>query len=89
MSIGNVIAELLQLYVLVIFARVILSYFPTTYGTGLHRVIVLLDRLVEPVVGRVRRVLPRTSVGGMGLDFSPMIVLLVIEIILIPLARSL
>ncbi|NNN19638.1 MAG: YggT family protein [Acidimicrobiaceae bacterium] len=84
-----IIYDLLQLYVLVIFARVILSYFPTHYGSGLHKVIALLDRVVEPVVGRVRRVLPKTSVGGMGLDFSPMIVLLVIELILLPLVRTL
>lgn len=83
-----IIYDLLQLYVLMIFARVILSYFPTAYGSSLHKVIVLLDRFVEPVVGRVRRVLPRMSVGGMGLDFSPMIVLLVIELILLPLVRS-
>lgn len=84
-----ILTEILQLYVLIIFARVILSYFPTTYGSGLHRVTMALDKVVEPVVGRVRRILPRTSVGGMGLDFSPMIVLLVIELILIPLVRSL
>jgi YggT family protein len=85
----TILAEILQLYVLIIFARVILSYFPTHYGSGLHRVIMMLDKVVEPVVGRVRRVLPRTSLGGMGLDFSPMIVLLVIELILLPLVRSL
>lgn len=85
----TILTEILQLYVLIIFARVILSYFPTHYGSGLHRVIVMLDKVVEPVVGRVRRVLPRTSFGGMGLDFSPMIVLLVIELILLPLVRSL
>ncbi|TAN21742.1 MAG: YggT family protein [Actinomycetota bacterium] len=84
-----IIYDLLQLYVLLIFVRVILSYFPTHYGSGLHKVIILLDRVVEPVVGRVRRLLPRTSIGGMGLDFSPMIVLLVIELILLPLVRSL
>ncbi len=84
-----IIYDLLQLYVLLIFARVILSYFPTHYGSGLHRVMTLLDRVVEPVVGRVRRVLPRTSFGGMGIDFSPMIVLLVIELILLPLVRAL
>ncbi len=85
----TILADILQLYVLIIFARVILSYFPTHYGSGLHRVIVMLDKVVEPVVGRVRRVLPRMSFGGMGLDFSPMIVLLVIELILLPLVRSL
>ncbi len=84
-----IIYDLLQFYVLLIFVRVILSYFPTHYGSGLHKIIVLLDRVVEPVVGRVRRVLPRSSIGGMGLDFSPMIVLLVIELILLPLVRSL
>ncbi|MDA8271680.1 MAG: YggT family protein [Actinomycetota bacterium] len=84
-----IIYDLLQLYVLLIFVRVILSYFPTHYGSGLHRVTAALDRVVEPVVGRVRKILPRTSFGGMGLDFSPMIVLLVIELILLPLVRTL
>lgn len=84
-----IIYDIIQLYVLMIFARVILSYFPTSYGSGLHKVIAFLDRFVEPVLGRVRRMLPRMNVGGMGLDFSPMIVLLILELVVLPLVRSL
>jgi YggT family protein len=44
--------------------------------------------VTEPVMGPIRRVMPGARVGGMGLDFSPIIVLLVLQIFLIPIVRS-
>ena len=45
--------------------------------------------LTEPVLGPLRRALPPVRLGGMGLDLSPMIVLLGIEIIIAPFVCSL
>lgn len=71
----RIIHDLLQLYVLVIFARIILSYFPISPGSALVPVVNFLRAVTEPVLGPVRRALPPVSLGGMGLDLSPLVVL--------------
>jgi YggT family protein len=74
-----------QLYVFVLFARIILSWFPIAPGSALTPVFSLLYAITEPVLGPLRRILPPVGIGGMGLDLSPMIVTLVIQFILVPL----
>jgi YggT family protein len=81
MGIKGIIAWVLQAYVIVIFARVILSWFPITPGTPLASAARVLYAVTEPVLGPIRRVLPPMRMGGMGLDLSPIIVLIGIQII--------
>ncbi|HSH58711.1 MAG TPA: YggT family protein [Acidimicrobiales bacterium] len=74
-----------QLYVLVLFARIILSWFPIQPGSALTPVFSVLYAITEPVLGPLRRVLPPVGIGGMGLDLSPMIVTVVLQFLLVPL----
>jgi YggT family protein len=74
------LCSLIQIYALVIFARVIISWFPITPGSFLASVNGFLYAVTEPVLGPVRRVIPPLGVGGMGLDLSPIIVFFVIQI---------
>ncbi len=83
--ITNVIRYVLEAYVVVIFARIILSYFPLTPGSALASVASFLNTITEPVLAPLRRILPPIGIGGVGLDLSPLIVLIVIQVVLIPL----
>jgi YggT family protein len=87
--VGHLLCYALQLYVILIFGRILLSWFPISPGSALESIDTLLRMLTEPVLGPLRRALPPVRLGGMGLDLSPMIVLLVIEIILAPIVCSL
>ena len=78
-----------QLYVILIFGRILLSWFPISPGSPVENIDTVLRMLTEPVLGPLRRALPPVRLGGMGLDLSPMIVLLVIEIIVAPIVCSL
>ena len=82
------VSWLLQLYIIVIFVRVILSWFPISPDSPLASVYRFVYAVTEPVLGPIRRVMPGVGVGGMGLDFSPIIVLLGLQLFVIPLARS-
>lgn len=73
----TLIAQLLYLYTLAIFARAILSFFPIRPGSPIAPVAQFLYRITEPVLAPVRRVLP--SMGG--LDLSPLVVILGIQIL--------
>jgi YggT family protein len=70
----GLICWLLRAYMIVLFARIIMSWFPISPGGGMAGVYGFLYTLTEPVLGPVRRILPPVGMGGMGLDLSPIIV---------------
>jgi len=80
-GVKTIIAWVIQAYVIVIFARVILSWFPITPGTPMASVARVLYSVTEPVLGPIRRVLPPMRMGGMGLDLSPIVVLIGLQIV--------
>ena len=80
---ATVLGSILELYYWIIIIKVLLSWVnPDPYNT----IVQILNRLTEPVLYRVRQLLPMT---GMGIDFSPIIVLFAIHIIQITLVKSL
>ena len=74
----EVLCAFLNVYLLILFARVIMSWVPVRPGTGLANVSHVLMQLTEPVLAPVRRVIPP---AGM-FDLSTIVVLIVIEIVL-------
>ena len=76
-----IICSLLTLYVVVLFAAIVISWFPIAPGSALASVHRVLWQLTEPVLSPIRRRVPAVQLGGMGLDLSPFIVLLGITII--------
>ena len=79
------VSWLLQIYVYVLFGRVILSWFPISPDSPFAAVYRFLYAITEPVLGPIRRVMPGIGVGGMGLDLSPIIVFFLIQLVLIPI----
>lgn len=86
--IQGVLYRALQLYVIVIIAQIILSFFPLVPGSPMHRVNMVLRRLTDPVFTPLRRIIPPIGFGGAALDLSPLVVLLVIQLFLLPLLRT-
>lgn len=77
---GNVryfLSQILYLYEWVIVIECILSWLRMTGSTVVEDVYQATNTLVEPVVGLFRRFIPPI----MGMDFSPMVALLVIEVV--------
>lgn len=62
-----------QVIVLLVLAHVILSYFLSPY----HPIRSFVDRLVEPLLAPIRRVVPLVGM----LDFSPMILIILVQLI--------
>ena len=71
------VCSFLTVYMVVLFARAILSWFPIRSGTFLASLNTLLFELTEPVLRPVRRVIPP---AGM-FDLSFMLVFFVLVII--------
>jgi YggT family protein len=78
------IAELLNVYLFAILARIVLSWFPITPGTAMASIFSFLYSITEPVLGPVRRIIP--SMGP--IDISPIVVIIAIELLAGALARG-
>lgn len=79
----TIIADLARAYFWMIIVYILLSWFPVTSAGGtLSTVRGALGRLTEPVLTPVRRLVPGFRMGGMGLDLSPIIVLILLQIII-------
>ena len=63
-----ILVQLLDLYSLVVFAAVIVSWFKLPPN---HPIVNVLERLTEPLLDPIRRILPDMG----GLDFSPLVLL--------------
>lgn len=66
----------LQLFQLVLLARVLLSWFPNVDRS--NPIVQLLYQITEPVLQPIRNMLPQSS----GVDFSPLIVFLIISVLM-------
>ncbi len=84
----GILAYIIEAYVVVLIVRAILSWFPASPGSPLSRVMALLDAVTEPVLRPIRRVVPPVGVGGMAIDLSILIVIVVAQVIVVPLLRS-
>ena len=82
---SNPLCAIAWLYLIVLFGRIILSWFPIESGTALASVYSFLFTVTEPVLGPLRRALPPVRMGGMGLDLSPIILILALQLLVIPL----
>jgi YggT family protein len=72
-----ILANLVQLYILLILGRVLLSWFPISRGTPMETVYSALYTVTEPVLGPVRRALPPLG----GFDLSPIIVIFGLQLL--------
>lgn len=71
-ALAKIIDIALTIYMWIIIFRALISWVnPDPY----NQIVIFLYRVTEPVLGPIRRKLP---MGNMGMDFSPVIVLLII-----------
>ena len=71
----------LTIYIWILLITALLSWFPAPSGGGLASGKMVLARLTEPVLRPVRQLMPRARIGGVGLDLSILIVVIVLELI--------
>ena len=73
----ELLCQLLNLYLFVIFIRIILSWFPLRPGGAMQRVRDSLWKVTEPVLGFARRYLPPLG----QFDLSPIVVILFLQLV--------
>lgn len=69
----SIINTLISLLILLVFLYALLSFFIRPY----HPIRVLLERIVEPMLAPIRRIIPPYS----GVDFSPLILIIILRVV--------
>ena len=75
-----ILVQLLDLYSYVVFGSVMVSWINLPQD---HQIVSTLRKLTEPLLSPIRRILP--SAGG--LDFSPLVLIILLNIVLIVLGN--
>lgn len=82
----GLIADLLYLFLLVLIAYAVLSWFTVSgrlaYDSPVLRIQRVLASICEPVLRPVRNIIPPVRVGGVGIDLSVLIVFLVVDVLI-------
>jgi YggT family protein len=91
-DIADYVSALFLVYVILIFARIVISFIPRMpYRPWLRAVLDFITETTDPYLGFFRRFLPPVGGGGFALDLSPMvglIVLFVLEAVVVGLIRG-
>jgi YggT family protein len=72
---------LFYVYLALIFAYIITSWIPLPYNVWLNRLQRFLYDVVEPYLRVFRRFMPQLSLGGLGLDLSPILAIVVLYVL--------
>jgi uncharacterized protein YggT (Ycf19 family) len=88
-TLAFVVSRIVGFYSILLFIYVILSWFPVGRGGLLTDIYRVLASVCEPYIGIFRRIVPMAGAGGVGIDFSPLIALLVLRYLIQPALVSL
>jgi YggT family protein len=81
-DIANYVDALFLVYIILIFARILLSWIPRIpYNPVLSSVIGFIQDVTNPYLNFFRRFLPPVGGGGFALDLSPIIAIFLLFIV--------
>jgi YggT family protein len=81
-DVANYVSALFYVYLILIFARILLSWIPRMpYNRTLNAVVTFVNDVTDPYLNLFRRILPPVGGGGFALDLSPIIAVFVLLIV--------
>ena len=69
----TIVCSLIQIYILLLVVRVVMSWFPISPNGPAETVAGFLYMVTDPVLVPLRRILPPVRMGAMALDLSPIV----------------
>lgn len=85
-TLQTTLVSIIELYLLIMIAYAVLTWFPLDPHSPWSRLRFGLGRLVEPIVGPIRRLLPQTS---LPIDLAFLIVFFGLQILVVPAVERL
>lgn len=66
---------------MILLARIILSWFPPPASGPVRTIVDVIYAVTDPVLRPFRNLIPPVRAGGIALDFSPIIIFVIIAVI--------
>ncbi len=80
--ITRIIVDLLQVYLIILFVRILLTWIPVDPWSRLAKAVGWLGVITDPLLRPLRRMIPPLRLGSVMLDLSPIILIVAIEILI-------
>ena len=81
-DVADYVDALFLVYLILLFARILLSWIPRLpYNPVLRSVVDFIHQVTDPYLNVFRRILPPVGGGGFALDLSPIIAIIVLYIV--------
>ena len=81
-QIADYAAALLFVYFVLLFVRILLSWVPRMpYNRYLRSVVTFIEEVTDPYLNVFRRFIPPLGGGGMALDLSPILAMLLLFVV--------
>jgi YggT family protein len=81
-EIADYVSAVFLVYLILIFARILLSWIPRIpYNPYLRAVIDFIHEVTDPYLNLFRRIIPPLGGGGFALDLSPILAIIVLFIV--------
>jgi YggT family protein len=77
----RILCYLLTIYWVILFVRILSSWFPPPMSGPLRTIMRLLYDLTDPVLKPLRRIIPPVRAGAMAIDLSPIVVFVIIGVL--------
>lgn len=74
----DIFFQLLNIFILI---RVVLSFIPIPSSNITRPILSFIYDVTEPILRLVRNILPPITIGGVGLDLSPIFALILLRIV--------
>jgi YggT family protein len=78
----GIICLIVNFYLIIVFVRIVLSWFPVSSGGMVGTIQNITYQLTEPVLGPLRRIIPPVRFGGTAIDLSAMLFIFLVFILL-------
>jgi YggT family protein len=81
-DVADYVDKLFLVYMILIFARILLSWIPRMpYNPILNGIVRFIHDVTDPYLNLFRRILPPVGGGGFALDLSPIVAIFVLIIV--------
>ncbi len=80
-TVQDFVYYLYLVYLICIIAYIIASWIPLPYNAVLNRVQRFLYDVVDPYLRLFRRFIPQLNLGGLGLDLSPIVAIIMLTVV--------
>ncbi len=80
--ITRIIVDLLQVYLILLFIRILLTWIPVNPWSKFAKVVGWLGSITDPLLRPLRRLIPPLRLGAVMLDLSPIILIVAVEILI-------